>query len=58
MSSLFRVYFEVVKEGRILGKIKQLQNLIGGVFCLAPVWYQDLNENDLQFNDSLLDKNL
>jgi len=35
----------VVKEGRILKKIKELQPQFGGVFCLGPVWGQVLDEN-------------
>jgi hypothetical protein len=36
--SVLRPSFEVVKEGRILKKIKNLQNQIEGVFFLVPVW--------------------
>jgi hypothetical protein len=36
MLSVLRPSFEVVKEGRILNKIKHIQILIGGVFCLMP----------------------
>jgi hypothetical protein len=43
MFSVFRPSFEVVKEGRILKKIKYLQTQIVGVFYLvertiAAVW--------------------
>jgi hypothetical protein len=44
MFSFIRPFFEVVKEGQILNKIKYLQNQIGGVFYLAPVWCQILDE--------------
>jgi hypothetical protein len=37
MVSVFRPSFEVVKEGRILKKIKHLQKQIS-VFILSPVW--------------------
>jgi hypothetical protein len=37
--------FEVVSLGRILKKITSLQDLIEGLFCLMPVWYQVLDEN-------------
>jgi hypothetical protein len=43
--SVIRPDFEVVKEGRILNKIKHLQNPIEGVFCLEPVWCQVLDKN-------------
>jgi hypothetical protein len=46
MSSVIRPSFEVVKERRILNKIKHLQPLIVGVFYLVPVWCQDLEENN------------
>jgi len=36
MFCVFRPSFEVVKEGRILKKIKHLETQIGGVFYLVP----------------------
>jgi hypothetical protein len=36
MLNVFRPSFEVVKEGRILKKIKQIYTLQGGVLCLVP----------------------
>jgi hypothetical protein len=45
MLSVFRLDFEVVKEGRIFNKIKHLQNQIVGVFYLVPGWSQVLDEN-------------
>jgi hypothetical protein len=44
---------EVVKEGRILNKIKQLINQIGGAFCLVPVWCQDLIKNGVFFVEKM-----
>jgi hypothetical protein len=40
MLNAFRPPFEVVKEGRILKKIKQLETQIVVVFCLVPVFGQ------------------
>jgi hypothetical protein len=45
MLSLFRPSFEVVKEGRILKKIKHLQNQIVGVFYLVLDLSFDLKKN-------------
>ena len=47
MLNAFRPPFEVVKEGRILKKIKHIQRQNVKVLRLAPVWCQDLNENGM-----------
>jgi len=40
MLNVCRPSFEVVKEGRILKKIKHLKRLSGGVFCFHPDIHQ------------------
>jgi hypothetical protein len=45
MLSVIRPDFEVVKEGRILNKIKHLQNRIVSVFYLVPALCQVLDKN-------------
>jgi len=44
MLRLFRLSFEVVREGRILKKIKNLQRQFIGVFYLVPGWCQVLEK--------------
>jgi hypothetical protein len=45
MLIVLRPSFEVVKEGRILKKIKHLQGQNVSVFLLVPVWCQVLDKN-------------
>jgi hypothetical protein len=56
MFRIFRPVFEVVKEGRILKKIKQLKTQIGGVFCLVPVWIQVLDGNGMLLTEKSREK--
>jgi hypothetical protein len=51
MLSGIRPVFEVVKEGRILKKIKHIQILIGVVFYLKPGLRQVLRDFCLNLNE-------
>jgi hypothetical protein len=56
MLTVFRPSSDVVREGRILKKIKHLQTQIVGVFLLVPVWCLDLeffNEKWTSFRVSI-----
>jgi hypothetical protein len=47
MFCVIRPSFEVVKEGRILKKVKHLQNQIVSVFLSVPVWCQVFDEKEV-----------
>jgi hypothetical protein len=54
MFVVFRPSFEVVKEGRVLKKIKHLQRQNVGVILLVPVWFQVLDKNGVFCADKLI----
>jgi hypothetical protein len=53
MLKVFRPSFEVVKEGRILKKIKHLQRQFVGGFILVPVLGQVLDENGMFLTEKM-----